>query len=226
MTQNFVDYLNYRENLRSNQQNEDIKREANRITYSLGLGNLLEVSRHNVAVETETSRHNVVTEREVKRHNLATESETYRHNVATEGISLYNAETQRGQLLETKRHNTATEAMTLQSISNDYLTKMAQVSLGYANLAETVRSHKAGEAIQYANLSELTRHNTEQENIGYGNYNVGLYKNVITQQQVEETKRHNIVQESISQQGTDNSLYGQLGSLLGGIARVILAINN
>lgn len=103
-----------------------------------------EAQRHNIATESLTDFQN----RENKRHNLESErqgrvsiTEAIRHNKATESIS-------RNTLKETKRHNLATEKETNRHNVATEGISYANIQLGYANLAESVRHNKETEKVQ------------------------------------------------------------------------------
>lgn len=132
--------------------------------------------------------------------NLASMQENARHNLAYEH--------------ELQRHNTATEQLSSK-----------QLDISAASLAETIRSHKAGESISWGNLSEMQRHNQAQESIqNFQAQTEAQYKQAMAQQgdmrimldadhiQNEskrvandikarhETERHNLTQESIQEE--------------------------
>lgn len=231
MTQNFVEYLQFRENARSNLENEKIKNETNRINLVLGMGNLVEAKRHNTAVEFETNRHNIAYEFETHRSNLANETETKRHNLATEKltakqISLGYDELQlkREMASETQRHNLASESLSHYQTLSNYRAAMANVGLGYSQLAETARHNLAYEGYQYASLGETVRHNKRNEDLGYTQFDLSLSNWALETDKLNETKRHNMASESISQNTSDYALYGQIGNLLKGLGVVMSSI--
>lgn len=140
---------------------------------------LQETKRSNAAKEKETNRSNLAVEKETNRHNVATELETNRHNVQTELLmSQSNA--------ETLRHNQAVE------MTNDFVAKeqqrsnlaqeelsgqrnaiaASQVSLGYAQLGETITHNRATEELNLMNVRETGRHNRENEYLEAGNLGV------------------------------------------------------
>lgn len=134
-----IQFLNYKEQQRHNLMTES----QNAVQLGIQQGTLEESVRHNKVNEEvgwfnaqETKRHNIVGENinyfnamENARHNLVTEdqsqqviNETVRHNRVWEN--------------ETHRHNVQQENI-----------GYANVSLGYANLAESSRHNRASEAI-------------------------------------------------------------------------------
>ena len=192
---------------------------------------LQEAKRANRAKERETRRANRANEaltREFQQGTLDLRSqelaETVRKNMAAETISLETlAETSRHNIAyenESARHNMATEKLTSR-----------QLDIEGNKLTETIRSHKASEAISRLNLSELQRHNKAQEGISarqleidsqYRNAMIdqGQQRIVLDSQHIEnekrrlvndtytrlETNRHNREQESIAKEA--NKLRG------------------
>lgn len=187
MTKNQIEYHKLLETQRSNQANEAIQSERNAQTYDLGLKNyglglqqLAETSRHNVATEQlnklsldETSRHNLQSEYqnaqallEQQRHSRAVEAETNRANLARE------SETTRANIAaetERNRANLASEALRASELVESQRYHSMSIGLGYSQLAETARSNQAREAEtkrsnlayeaqQLANLQESARH--------------------------------------------------------------------
>lgn len=124
-----------RENNRTNLANEEIKRQSNQITQSLGYGNLAETRRANQAKETELNRHQVRTENQ-KDVDQAIES-------AKTAILQQNADTNSYNALINAK-NAATNA---------------------GMLAETQRTNYANEQIKQQNVEELARHNKKDEDI-------------------------------------------------------------
>lgn len=155
MTSNQIAYWSLEETKRSNKVNEK------------------ETQRANKAREGETNRHNLVTEAETNRHNLAIETltsqanaEQARHNQATELIANFNAQ-------EAARSNLANEALKHES----NMVGFANVSLGYANLAELTRHQ------QQVERNDLLKFNINQD---------------LLDRQLEETNRHNAAMEQTS----------------------------
>lgn len=150
MTQNQINYWNYRETGRHNLATEG------------------ETNRHNVVTENETQRHNMVGERETERHNRATEgidlsklAETQRHNRASESLAGRGYDIEEYKARELARHNQAQEGLTGVDLS------IRQQSLG-----ETVRHNMAQESltgydlnIKSGQLEETGRHNVATEQI-------------------------------------------------------------
>lgn len=218
MTQNFVDYLNYRESARSHAASEQIAHESNQITYALGTANLAESIRHNTVGEVETNRHNVVVEKETKRHNKAMEKVEY------EKLQLGYANLDLGyaQLAESKRHSLVSESISQMTNEISRLNTLSQVALGYSQLAELTRSNKVKESQGWYAEFEKARHNTVQENLSYENYNLSLENWSLAVDRLKEEMRHNIASESINQANADSNVYGQLGALLRGLGSIAL----
>lgn len=223
MTQNFVNYLNYRESVRTNKANEMIRSEANQIQRTLGFANLAETSRHNIVTEVETNRHNVAFENETKRHNLATETETARHNKSAEGIQLANLNLEASKIQETKRHNLSTESISANVAENNLRVALGQIGLGYANLSELQRSNLANENIKYSQLSELNRHNIRSENLGYEQYNLALSEWSNRVDVLNETIRHNKAVELENVRSTDIRGYNTLLNTLVQLSKLTLS---
>jgi hypothetical protein len=193
-----IAYWNYKENQRHNVAAESHNRDV-----------LSENTRHNLAVETEAHRSNVAREEETHRSNVAHETETHRHNVVVE--------------TETERANRANEDIKRESNAIGW----ANVSLGYANLAEATRHNKANESISQQSVTEAARHNRATERVSYLNYaQTGRHNSAmvdyyntqsdrkfitdllglgIQQQRADEDKRHHLVDENLSQQSVNIS---------------------
>lgn len=124
MTQNQIRYWEVQETKRANEARE-------RETVRSNLAQERENYRHNTAVETETKRSNIAHE-DYNNRNLL---ELSRHNVASEQLQDFSNR-------ETQRHNRATEGISQQ-----------QVSLGYAQLAETVRNNNLNYRVGMLNAS-------------------------------------------------------------------------
>lgn len=187
---------------------------------------------------------------ETKRANRARERETRRSNKASENLT---RENQRGilglraqELSETVRSHQANEAVNLANVQESvrhnvaYETELTrhnraaeqlnarQLDISASTLAETIRSHKASEAISLSNISEMRRHNIAQEGISKDQLGLeaqykramidqGLQKIELDKQHVEnerqrvlndtysrrETYRHNQSTESIQQEQND-----------------------
>lgn len=104
--------------------------------------------------------------------------ETVRTNIANEAIKRFSASSEHAYRIatvnETRRHNLATEGLTS------------------AQLQETIRHNKQGEAYNVSNLQELARHNIANENA--------------QMRSVLESIRHNMAAEGID--------YGNLAALI------------
>lgn len=116
----------------------------------------------------ETKRNNLAQIAELERANRAKEAETIRHNMAVESKDMQ-------ALKETMRSN----------LAHEYETKRSNV----ANERERHRANVASEAIGYANLDEAGRHNVAVEQADLERINV-------SRANVNETKRHNLVDEA------------------------------
>lgn len=132
---------------------------ANQIAY----WNLQETKRANAANEAEMNRANMVREAETERSNRAKERETARTNRANEGIrreaNTINSLHLSRMDSETQRHNLASEQQSVRSLELEqrrqdistygyqlqHESAMAQVGLGYSNLAESTRANLARE---------------------------------------------------------------------------------
>lgn len=144
MTQMGLNYLNYKETLRSNQANEGIKTAQNQETnrhnlvsenVSLGeltvqRGSLDEKVRSNKANEALTASRN----EETKRSNLANESLTATRNAETQRSNLANELLTSERNAETERANMATDA------TNRYRANLS-------NASDLVSSQYAGEGL-------------------------------------------------------------------------------
>lgn len=166
--------------------------------------NLRELERSNKMREfqnqqslNENKRHNVVSEQEINRHNLMSENLTYQSQ------------------LETARHNLVSENQNQQMLNETIRTHLAneeigrqQVSLGYAQLAETKRNN-------IASLAEQERYHKDSiANQSW--YNVNLIAN--QQNTLNETKRHNQRVENLTQ--VSNTL-GTFSPVVGGFLNSI-----
>lgn len=126
---------------------------------------LQETKRANRAKEHETRRANKASERLTKHYQQGTLDlraqelyESARSHQVGESISLESAQ-------ENIRHNIAYEGeLRRHNIATEQLSSK-QLDLSTATLNETIRSHRASEAISWGNLSELQRHNKAQESI-------------------------------------------------------------
>lgn len=181
MTSNLIAYWSHKENSRHNRAVEE------------------ETKRANVAREVETVRHNLVAENETIRSNKARELETHRANVA------YELETHRSNLareLETNRHNIATEYETARHNKEQESIGRSQVSLGYAQLAESIRHNKATEAqtaaynaayLEYS-YAGLAMRGLESDR----DYSLGQQKIGQSYAALDESIRHNKASEDLS----------------------------
>lgn len=175
-----------------NEINTDLTRLRDLTTRELGFGQLAETARANRVRESqnlvamgETHRSNIERERqnlmslsEQQRSNIAKELESHRSNVAREEISRQQQdETVRSNLAresESYRHNVQSELAAFQSAASrveaaklKLYGDMERISLGYSQLAESVRSNLARESeTQRANMakeSETRRSNVTRE---------------------------------------------------------------
>lgn len=167
MTTNQIQYWSLQEQKRHNLATE---RQTDR--------NLAENERSHMANESlvlmqnlETARHNLAGELEMNRHNVAYENETQRHNLANED---YNNRL----LIEQTRHNVESEKI-----------GFANVSLGYAQLAESTRHNKASENI-------ATQQNIETRRSNIANEQIRSQANQVSFQSLSENIRHNMAQEN------------------------------
>lgn len=135
----------------------------------------VEEKRANIAREQETQRSNLANESEnIRYHNMSME-ETHRHNVETEilGTKQYN---------ELVRHNLSTEDEQRRSNLAREDIQRQNLSLGYSQLQYSYDQMH----YNYANLAEISAHNRATEQISYN--------------QLSESKRSNIANESIKRQ--------------------------
>lgn len=177
--------------------------------------------RHNIATEKETNRSNVVKEKETSRHNVVTEKETERHNRATELLTttqlseqnrhnLVIEQQQEAAQAETARSNLAREANARDQIDLGY----ANVSLGYAGVAEQARHNVQTEKISLLNLAETQRNNDlkdrqaaeslletkrANEQREYQNKLDWIYNVTHGNDQLSEQNRHNVTTEQETQ---------------------------
>lgn len=114
---------------------------------------------------------------ETARHNFEQERETRRHNLVTADISAQSLVLTGKKDAETARHNLESEAISRENLAGN-------LALGYANLAENVRSHQASESISWAGLAESERSHRAQE--------------ALTAQQIAEANRHNLASEQMA----------------------------
>lgn len=154
MTHNLIAYWSHAETVRHNEVTEAETARHNLVVEQHNRDVLAESTRHNLVGEAETHRANLAYEMEMSRHNMAVEGETQRHNLVTE--------------TETERSNRANESIKRESNQIGW----ANVSLGYAQLAEVARHNAATEANQAAALAESIRHNMANESIT-AEYNQG-----------------------------------------------------
>lgn len=164
---------------------------------------LLETRRSNLKNEELTAQRDQAA-REAKIIEL---QELARHNQAQEGLTGRGLDIQQGSLDETARHNRRGEAITLSQLGESI--RHNQVSE-----AEIQRHNKAGEQAQIIQLNETQRHNlaTEQETATHNRatesethrHNVVgeatdasriALDTVTREQQMAETKRHNMAME-------------------------------
>lgn len=154
MTKNQIDYQSHLERIRSNVENERLNQRRQRWQEHVDFHNMRETKRANLAKEAEINRANVENERLKAESNniLATHyqtqnAETKRANQAREQLTAESNEIQKQQVIlgyhtaDVQRQNV-----------------LAQVGLGYSQLAETQRSHQANEV-------EINRSNLANERI-------------------------------------------------------------
>lgn len=96
---------------------------------------------------------------EQKQHNRTTEAETYRHNVET-------------------------EKLTARQIDATY----ANIALGYANLAETTRSHRANEALSAIQIASNYAISFANLGVAERNADTNALNAKTRQQELEQTK--------------------------------------
>lgn len=188
---------------------------------------LEELNRHQVATEAETKRANRTKEwqntlnllqqermnNETIHNNKIVNTERNRSNLANENIAMYNAQTnrmqilnsqsiQKGQLSELSRSNRAREAQNLISLSNerDKLNETRRANnLNYQNnllhLRETTRSNKANEAIKRVNADISLRDVKNREGQLVEQTRSNLAKEAISRGQLQETQRSNKTRE-------------------------------
>lgn len=183
MTSNQIRYWELQESKRANREREQETRRSNRVNERLTRAYQEGTLDLRAKELAETTRAHQATEA----INLASQQELARHNVVYEK--------------ETARHNLATESLT-----------GVQLDIAKANLSETVRSHKASEAISRANLSELRRHNVAQEGISSQQLQIeSQYKQAMVDQGLQridldkqhiENERQRVVNETIARRET------------------------
>lgn len=187
------------ETKRSNLAKEQETNRHNLAQESIGLDQL-QISRDSLA---ESVRHAKVSEQEMERSNRAREDETRRANQARETelnrSNLAGEAQRRAELAETSKYHS-------QSIGLGY----ANVNLGYSQLAEAERSHRANEILGQQQLAEQVRTHLRNEQITEArdkmNFELGVLnsdRNYEYNQQrlsnegiaLEETGRHNAAVE-------------------------------
>lgn len=222
MTKNQIEFFKASETARNNRVVEALTRQRDANTYTLGVGQLAESKRHNLASESlgrdtlaETRRSNVARETETTRHNREVErlgtsqlAETMRANRARESIDTASlAETQRAnqarerislvQASESRRHNLASEAISMQDASTRRDTLEETKRSNIAKEQETKRSNLAREA-------EATRSARAQESLASARnaiqreYNLGSLN--LGRANLSELARSNVASEQLRAQ--------------------------
>lgn len=176
MTKNQIEYLKLLETQRSNKATEEINRSRAATDREIGLGQLAETQRHNIAGEQqqvailgETQRHNVVSE-QLQSTSI---SEAMRSNRAQEEISLKrqleDERSNRAREAETERSNRSRERETERS------NRAQEAEYHRSNLAREEETHRtnvanevirnrgvdaqfAGVAAQYASIAETSKY--------------------------------------------------------------------
>lgn len=176
MTKNQIEYLKLLETERSNKATEDINRSKVASDREIGLGQLAESKRHNLAGEQqqiailgETQRHNVIGE-QLQAQSI---SEVMRSNRAQESLQLKsqleNERSNRAREAETERTNRAREVETERS------NRANEKEYNRSNLAREEETHRtnvanelirnrgvdaqfAGVAAQYASIAETSKY--------------------------------------------------------------------
>lgn len=174
MTKNQIEYNKLLETGRANRAQEALTHARDEAARQAKVIELGETSRHNQALEG---------------IQLQTLGETRRHNQAQESIGF-------GQLSETRRHNTAqeresqrhnlqTESATIIDLTEKSRHNLATEQAELTKQQETARHNKAVEG-------ETMRHNIVGEGVDAGRLALDT---VTREQQIAETKRHNIAME-------------------------------
>lgn len=157
------------EQRRSNLANEAIRAQTNAQNLQLGVGNLEETKRANLAREREAHRANKEGE-QIKRDTNTIQARNADTNAYNAMVNYSNAQTNMGSLAELRRANQAKE------------------TLGLSTLAEQERANKARE-------EETNRSNIQQENIARfrsaTDYQTTSDRNTLQKVNQQETKRHN-----------------------------------
>lgn len=199
MTRNQIEYWRLQETKRSNLANEQLKAEANRNQYNLGMANiqlgysqLAETTRANKARE----QYNLLVANRQFTLDLRAQAESERMHRANELL-------QSQQLAEQRRHALESERLQNLSVRNDQIRTLNEqrrqseverqnrVSEMYQgmNLLETQTSHRNNEAIARFNASENQRANLANERIRSISLNIQLGS-------LNETRRSNLAREA------------------------------
>lgn len=247
MTKNQIDYNKLVETRRSNLENEEIARTRAEREYELGILNLQELGRHNMATEAhavnvlaESSRAAREQERLLADRNL----ETQRANLRAEEISLSNLAEQsrsnRAREAETYRSNLAKEVELHRSnLESESIRRRANVinaqsvSLGYSQLAEAqranvqrekenVRSAKASEQIRRQQIA-ATKAVQQEANRETKRANKAREKESKRHNQAveQETTRHNVSDEGTKMVGAYSGAINQFARS----AAMVVAMN-
>lgn len=148
--------------------------------------NYVENSRHNQEVERETKRSNKAQLQEQRRANEAREYENERTNRANEAIRREANVINRGATAEIARHNYEQEAATVRSqdierqrVALGYAQSAVseriatiQAGVGYANVGATYASISEQQRANMAREAENTRHNLETEGVSWAQSDV------------------------------------------------------
>lgn len=166
MTQNQIAFAQYLENARHNMAGEEDTDYAN-----------AEISRHNLATETETARNNRVISKETTRHNKAFEKETRRSNKAREKE---NTRSNKAREKENTRHNKATELYNNQNLDetrrHNYQTE--QQARDDMNQRDTASQRSANATIQSAQISADAARDTAATNAAVQKYRADMERQI------------------------------------------------
>lgn len=175
MTRNQIEYVKLLETKRSNLRNEELTSARDTAAREAKLVELKEAARHNLATESLTGR-----DLDIRQASL---DETARHNTVTERQTYAAQEEQR-------RHNTATERATLIDLNE----RQRHNVVTEAETAQHNRTTEAETSTHNRNVeNEAHRHNLVGEVTDAGRLTLDT---VTREQQIAETKRHNLAMES------------------------------
>lgn len=203
MTKNQIEYGKLTETRRSNLVGEAQKAWRDTQDIALGHATLGETRRHNLASENlqaqtidlgrsqlgETSRHNLATESiqsgqlEVSQGQLR---ELGRHNLAQEVLQQQKQE-------EDKRAHMASEAIGRSQVGAQY----AQINLGYSQLAEAERTHRVNEGISEYQAETARSRTTSQNLTDIWGRGLDTLSTLNSMRRTSEEKRHNLAGETI-----------------------------